>query len=339
MSQRIADEREQRRGLILGLTLAEMLLLLLFLLLLALAAQLRQAQARVAEAVASLEQIKPLQEALMSGGAVDIISVHELVLRFQRLTEVEKELGTVKEQNALLTQQSELLKTTGIDTPEKMRALSDAMQRASQISPNDPPAFLKRAVEVMDKLGPNTTPEQLTPLTQMASQGDLAQRLATAEAEREKLRTDVLNLMHKSGNGLTYPSCWKTPTGQTEYMFDIIFGDAGIRVKDATPDRANDQAWQMVGVFTRNAEINERTFVAATKKLANWANTQNCKFYTINRDETGASNKARYKLLQRTIEQNFYPYYPPTANAATRPRTQTGGPTASGQTQDQPQSE
>ena len=41
MASRTADEREQRRGLILGLTLAEVLLLLLFLLLLVLSSQIR----------------------------------------------------------------------------------------------------------------------------------------------------------------------------------------------------------------------------------------------------------------------------------------------------------
>jgi Tfp pilus assembly protein PilV len=50
MSLRIADEREQRRGLVLGLTLAEVLLLLLFLLLLALAAKLQQLRYKVEEA-------------------------------------------------------------------------------------------------------------------------------------------------------------------------------------------------------------------------------------------------------------------------------------------------
>lgn len=324
MPSRIADEREQRRGLILGLTLAEVLLLLLFLLLLTLAAQLQQWQARAAEASAGLEQIKPLQEALLAAGAIDITSVQHLVSRFQHLQQVEGELAALRDQNGSLAQQSELLKSAGIDTAERLRSLTEALQRASQINPNDPPAFLKRALEVMDRLGPNTTPDQVKPLSQMVAQSDTGQKLAAAEAEREKLRLDVLNLMRKSGNGLTYPSCWKTSTGQTEYIFDITFGDSGIQVKDATPGRAHDEAWQLVGPLSRNSEISEQSFVTATKKLASWAIGQNCKFYTINRDATGASNKTRYKFLQRTIEQNFYPYYPQNT-AASRPRAPSSG--------------
>ena len=44
MSQVAIDETEYRRGLVLGLTLAEMLLLLLFLVLLALAARFQTAE-------------------------------------------------------------------------------------------------------------------------------------------------------------------------------------------------------------------------------------------------------------------------------------------------------
>jgi hypothetical protein len=287
-----------------------MLLLLLFLLMLALASQLQYWKDKAYEAADGLERLKPLQERLLAGGATGVTSVAELVTRFHRLEEIEKENTALKAQNESLLARTELLKSLGIEKAESVRSLTSALQRAAQFDPNDPPALLKRAVEVLDRLGSNTQPDQVKPLSQMLPDSDLKQRLATAEAEREKFRLDTLNLMHRNGNGLTYPSCWKTPSGQTEYIFDITFGDKGIRVKDATLGRANDSAWEMVGSFARNSEIDERAFVTATKKLANWATSQNCKFYTINRDETGASNKARYKLLQRTIETNFYPYYP-----------------------------
>jgi hypothetical protein len=45
--------------------------------------------------------------------------------------------------------------------------------------------------------------------------------------------------MRGPGNGLTYPSCWTTATGQTEYIFDVTLADAGVLVRNATPARAN----------------------------------------------------------------------------------------------------
>jgi hypothetical protein len=338
MASRIADEREQRRGLVLGLTLAEMLLLLLFLLMLALAYELQLWKDKASEALDALKQLKPLQERLLAGGATAVTGIEELAARFRRLEEVEKENVALKAQIESLSAKSELLKSLGLDKAEEIRGLAAILQRAAQFDPNDPPALLKRAVEVLDRLGINTQPNQVKPLSQMVADSDLKQKLATTEAERDKYRLDVVNLMHGNGNGLTYPSCWKTPSGQTEYIFDITFGDKGIRVKDATLSRAHDGAWDMVGSFPRNTEIDERAFVAATKKLANWATSQNCKFYTIDRDETGASNKVRYKFLQRTIEQNFYPYYP--ASAGSPRRTQNAAtPTAEEQAREQIQAQ
>jgi hypothetical protein len=325
MPSRLVDDREQRRGLVLGLTLAEILLLLLFLLLLTLAAEVSEwqgkaddAQKKADDAEAHLEQLQPLQQALYSGGAIDIGNVKQLVERFQRLQTLETKAKALKEQNEALVEQSKLFNSLDLEKPDALHGLTNAIQQAAQIDPNDPPAALKRAVEILNRLGKDTKPEQVKPLSQMIPENDLAQKLKTTEAEREKYRTDVLNLMH-SGNGLTYPSCWKTPTGQTEFIFDVTFGDRAIRVQNATAARAKDPAWQKVAPFARDTDINEHAFVTATKTLADWAKTQNCKFYTRNRDETGPSNKSRYKSLQRTVEQNFYPYYVAVPVARSRP--------------------
>src|SRR6476661_3291631 len=58
MSVRTADDSEHRRGLVLGLTLAEVLLLLLFLLMLILASWLTEAQQKLASATRENEQLK-----------------------------------------------------------------------------------------------------------------------------------------------------------------------------------------------------------------------------------------------------------------------------------------
>jgi hypothetical protein len=334
MPSRLVDDREQRRGLVLGLTLAEILLLLLFLLLLTLAAEISEWQGKANKAEQDLQQLKPLQQALYSGGALDIGNVKKLVERFQRLQELETEAKTLKEKNDALLEQSKLFTSLGLEKLDALHGLTNAVQEAAQIDPNDPPAALKRAVEILNKLGKDTKPEQVKALSQMSPDNDIAQKLKTAEAEREKYRTDVLNLQH-IGNGLTYPSCWKTSNGQTEYIFDVTFGDHAVRVTNATPERAKDPAWQRVGPFVRDTDIDEHAFITATRALADWAKTQNCKFYTRNRDDTGPSNKARYKLLQRTVEQNFYPYYVRVPAARPKPTpsaTTINAPTAAAET-------
>src|ERR1700682_4071453 len=118
MASRASDEREQRRGLVLGLTLAEILLLLIFLLLLVLGSQIRTWRDRYEQLGQTLEELKPLQEALMVGGAIDINSVQELVSRFQNLQNSDRELSKLKAENADLAKQSELFKSLGLASDE-----------------------------------------------------------------------------------------------------------------------------------------------------------------------------------------------------------------------------
>src|SRR5690242_14362305 len=112
----MTDEREQRRGLVLGLTLAELLLLLLFLLLLALSTKLQLANREINEINSSLEQLKPLQAALLSAGAADISGVKELATRFQRLHEIEQENARLRQENLNSEQASELTKSLGLQS-------------------------------------------------------------------------------------------------------------------------------------------------------------------------------------------------------------------------------
>src|SRR5258708_17896802 len=96
----------------------------------------------------------------------------------------------------------------------------------------------------------------------------------------DRTRRERNNLMRGPENDLTYPSCWTTPAGQTEYIFDVTLADAGVHVRHASAARASDKAWPLVGQFGREAMINEKVFIGATK-LFEWSKGQNCRFYVI----------------------------------------------------------
>jgi hypothetical protein len=334
MSSRSADEREQRRGLVLGLTLAEILLLMLFLLLLVLGSQIRTWRDRYEQLDQTLEEIKPLQQALMDGGVVNINGVHELVARLQALQKAEQELSRLKAENADLSKRSELLKSLGLGSDDKLRNVASVVKRASEIDPNDPPALLKRALDVIDRLGASTQPSQVKPLSEMVAGPELDKKFATLEADLDQTRRERNNLMRGPGNGLTYPSCWTNAAGQTEYIFDVTLADTGVQVRNASPARANDKAQAMVGPFARDTMIHENVFIGATKKLFEWSKGRNCRFYVIVRDATGPTNKPRYKHLQEMVQGNFYPFYPSpqrrtTEGAVTSPNSPLGEGTAS----------
>src|SRR5690349_18858211 len=97
MPSRIANESEHRRGLVLGLTLAEVLLLLLFLILLVLGDRLVRAETR-------LRSLLPSGTSDVAPGAL------------ARVEELEKAVADLKQENARL--RAELAERT-----QKLRAL------------------------------------------------------------------------------------------------------------------------------------------------------------------------------------------------------------------------
>jgi len=314
MSQRTADELEHRRGLTLGLTLAEVLLLLLFVILMALTwrmmtlerdhrtartilereiTRLQRANAdltgtlRGVQAIGSdLDRLKIADDAIAAAADINPNNPAEVLLR--AVTTL-KRLGsdTRPDQVRPLSE----MRTEG----EKLEALDGAISVAMQINPGDPAEALIRAAQILSRLGADTKPEEVMPIEQMLS---LSRQLDSAISERN-------NLM-RTGNGLTYPSCWRTPEGKTEYIFDITIRDTGMIVRNATLSRANDPALQLVAGVARNELIKENTFKSETAELFNYSKGQNCRFYSIIRDGTGATSKARYKELVSIIEDHFY---------------------------------
>jgi uncharacterized coiled-coil protein SlyX len=315
MSHRVYEEREQRRGLVLGLTLAEVLLLILFLLMLALGSRMEywrieaeHRQQEYNELVATHDSLRTIQAELVKNGAVDIKSVQELVTRLSRIDELERRLSELKQEKSSLSSQVVALKSVGPDMQKTLRDVSAALERAKQIDPNDPPALLRRALEIIERLGPSTQPEQVKPLSEMIADSELKKQVATLEKDRERMRQQ-LDTFTRSGNGLTYPPCWPASKGKTEYMFDVIAKDDGIVVRDAFLDsKKNDAAWKYVESFPRNVVISEKKFNEATAKILTYSNQNNCRFYIRLYDGTARESKVRYIHLRAAIAANFYLY-------------------------------
>lgn len=130
-----SDEREHRRGLVLGLTMAEVLLLLLFLLLLALAAKIAHQAKALTKANEAIQTLEPLIKEVASGRQMTLETVQSLA----------RDLASVPE----LREQNDALKVTLADVSKRMDAFKKLEARAREINPNDPPAALSRGLEVL----------------------------------------------------------------------------------------------------------------------------------------------------------------------------------------------
>jgi hypothetical protein len=310
MAQRIANEGEHRRGLVLGLTLAEILLLLLFLLLLALGVRVHNLVHTNAELHGAIADLEPLFAEIRTQGWFSSESVEVLVKRLAHMQQLERQVSALTERNAELETRLAGLQALGFDTTEKLKALEPIIRAASQINPEDPPSVLRRGMAMVKTVGMDIEPDRLKSLSEMASKGETRdKKIAELTAEGDRFRRERDNLMRR-GNGLTYPSCWTGADGRTEYIFDVTIRDTGMTVRDIAPsNRATDPALKYIDPFPRNREIDDRLFLSATTKLFNWSKEQNCRFYSVIRDGTGATSKERYKYLRTVVENHFYPLH------------------------------
>jgi outer membrane protein OmpA-like peptidoglycan-associated protein len=168
MAPRIVDEREHRRGLILGLTLAEVLLLLLFLLMLALAIPLktrietaRKTQVDLEALRAQIEILKPIAESV---GAGDAARAAELSKQLKVWREIQAILASVDLDQSQLKGLMETMKPFMASGLQRS-VLKSLLEESFRIDPDDPPAALKRALAFVRIAGKDVRPEQVSTLT------------------------------------------------------------------------------------------------------------------------------------------------------------------------------
>lgn len=134
-----SDEREHRRGLVLGLTMAEVLLLLLFLLLLALAGRLMSQAKELAKTNDAVQVLKPIIELVKSGDQMTPETVQALA----------RDLASVPQ----LRRDNDALRSALTDVSKRADAFKQLEARAREINPNDPPAALRRGLELLASVG------------------------------------------------------------------------------------------------------------------------------------------------------------------------------------------
>src|SRR5262249_22574521 len=165
MATRVVDEREHRRGLVLGLTLAEVLLLLLFLVMLAFSIPLttRDKSSDPQQSASALrhevERLKRLVDQLTGGKPPN-----EVLQKLKALGELEKELASSKLTIAELKERLAGLKPY-LASSSDLDALRTWLQEVTRINPDDPPASLRRASAFLRAVAKSAKPDDADRLT------------------------------------------------------------------------------------------------------------------------------------------------------------------------------
>jgi hypothetical protein len=283
----VRDERTYRRGLVMGLTLAEIMLLVLFALLLIFGWIIQNGEMNST----IVKIVKPLLPASVLDGTASE----------NQITDAVSELTTA----AALGRQ--ILKGLGPSSATKSQK-------------SDPTATVKRALEQL-QLGRDAEAALGTNSTGMGGAEAAHEALGVAKAEFAKARRErgygsariwlsglVKNQQGDTkGNGLVFPSCVPEENGKPPYVYDVTLRSDGLTARDnALPDMAK---WASeTAVIQFDIDVSPSTFEAMTTPLFEWSRRNQCRFFVRVFDATLPDQKAIYKNRLQTVEDHFYKF-------------------------------
>ena len=270
-----------RRGLVLGLTMAEIMVLILFTLLLALAATLAVKDRNIAErdkrlsALVALE--KQVEELIRKNP--EGITVADILHRIERSEEeVNKLRGEIDELKPLA---------------ENGKALDDIIQQ------------LKRGG--IDNPEPKQLVERLHQVNRLEKEKkELAGQVSRLESEKDTLDGQLSQLSEQikaSGWGNEFPSCWNR-NGKAESIFELLITSDGILIKNRhLSHRKTAIADLPLSSVSYGKVLPLSDFQSAVRPLYQWSVDHKCRFYVI---RFSSVQSAPIQLVN-AINGYFYP--------------------------------
>jgi hypothetical protein len=269
-SKQIAEQNASyRRGVVLGLTMAEVGILIIFVLLLLIgfnewaAAVTREANVSVPrDRMNALESVQG-QFALVIG-ALGLTPT-------ARAEEIRVMVASVMESAA---------------KPAGQSALREAR------------AVIERLERIRDELLANKHPTDL--VEQLEKQA-----FTIANQEGQLVRYE--SQLQEAGLGKGERPCWVKPDGTIEFLFDVVLTSNGIRMRENLfPNRSKERDTLPMPVTDPNESLTSLEFLRRTLPLYQSSLAENCRFFVTVYDATGSTEKDNYKSLLRTVEGHFY---------------------------------
>lgn len=327
------DERSYRRGLILGLTMAEVMVLVLFALLLIWMVGLR----RFAERKAQVAQLQ-VQLAELGGRVADLERQKETILGgrenankfeefFRELTVVKTRVAQLESQLAARDSLLETLAALGYsfadektaaesarDIRERLQIAAAVMKQTASTTKREPPteAELRAKLAALAQIDSSLTAKGLSPAAAPTQCADALSRESQCGVRLNTLEGRLKNAERQlatPGRGTEKPACWADQTGRPEYIFDIALNSRSLVIRDnALPHRRTEQALLPVKSIVFDSELTQQDFRAQTRALFGWSEKEGCRFFVRVFDLTASHEKEAYKRQLRAVGEHFYYY-------------------------------
>jgi len=300
------QDRYYRRGMVLGFTLAEIMVLIIFALLLAVSWHLAAKDKEIDKLKAAQEQeIAALREKVETL-EIEAEALEEQVARGDDFDDLFRELEQAKEQRAAQEQEiaalHEKVEALEIETkPLKERATVAEkfmeMAREAGVPTDDP----EKAVQ-----------EIASHLEQLANVREGMKAAGLDDSQITEFVENSLSKLAKAewlGKGTEMPACWTSRTGKSEYIFDVALTSRGIITHDnALPHRTAEQAQLPLQTIVFDQEVQPEQFLKMSRPVFEWSKREGCRFFVRISDRTKGEEKTIYKQLLWTVGQHFYSY-------------------------------
>lgn len=272
-----------RRGLLLGLTLSEIMIIILFALLLLFGDEISEQDAtrsHMADLETALAEVTQISDDEIS--TVDHIksTLSEYGLTPNEIKDIFHEMEISKkiqaEIKSLEDQSSALAQKQDAESKKRLEAIQQELQKK------------KTELAIMKK----------------ARSGEAIDHKSVAEqAKYWKSRWET-----EAGNGKKGVNpCWVT-NGAVDFIFDVALTDNGMIVRKNmdVPQWADDYERLPVNEIPFMTQISQGDFVSRTRPLFDYSVKKDCRFFVRLYDETSATAKLLYQQRRRSVEGHFF---------------------------------
>lgn len=329
------EDASYRRGTVLGLTFAEIMLLLLFVLLLALSFHVQQREKEVTtarDALAEQErQNQSLSEQLAKAGVYKDIQ-RQLTDAFLELTTTQNRARAAQQEAEALRKRNQELSDAFIELQvvrgeierqgkviEALGKKADAWDQLTDTIGGEPNtdklianvqagAENKAIADAVRNSGLVSDPSKLKSAIDAVRELEILAKQAIGD--KAKLADQLKYFVRRAGLSNELPPCWiNASSSQPEYIFDIVLGSSGITIYERAPDyRKPEMAKLPLEKAVYGKPLGIKDFQGAYRPLYDWSDGEKCRFFVRAFDRTPEQEKELYKNLLRTTEGFFYKY-------------------------------
>jgi hypothetical protein len=295
MQRVLEDDRQYRRGVVLGLTMAEIMLLLIFLLMLLLAIRLGQEREKRLEAEKQVADYMAAVKQVPSGIDDPKEFFKDYVKLKADLDQAKLQLERAKSYLALVETMKQLDPRL---SDEEARKKIDEETRLGTVlmaaaGDKDPEQYLKE----LEKTQQDLQAAGLDPDSFITSAGQCKDQLTTCS--NQLASTGV-----RPGDP---PVCWKDEKGKSQSLFEVTLESDGIHVKDLkTPGREAEQASLPLSDFRFGQPMTAAEFRAAGRKVRALSEGKYCRYLVQLVRDPSLQDADRADELRRAVEDIFY---------------------------------